>query len=349
VPVYDRRYRGYDGALRPPRAAIATLLRHGLQDVFASRLTLVLFIASCLPVLVFASVIYLANNLDILEQAGMRVGTDFPRIRDAAFFFFLTMQSGFAFLLAAFVGPTLVAPDVAHGAMPLYLSRPLTRWGYGLGKLSVLLVLLSLVTWLPASCSSCCRLRSAPTAGSASISICSARCSSPAWIWIVPVSLSALAISAWVRWRPLATAMLLRPSSPCSPASATRSTAFLDTKWGTLLILGDPDQDDLDALFHADQMLPESVRGRCSSIRFPSPPAGRRSPPSALSPPGSSACASVPRRRCDERAAGRRRPRAVLQRLEVLRRGAGRQPGRSRDRSRHHPRWWAPTAPARRR
>ena len=257
MPVYDRRYRGYDGELRPPRAAIATLLRHGLQEVFASRLTLVLFVAACLPVLAFASVIYLANNLDVLVQAGIRVGEDFPRIRDAAFFFFLTMQSGFAFLLAAFVGPTLVAPDVAHGAMPLYLSRPLSRWGYGLGKLGVLLVLLSLVTWLPAMLLVLLQaslgadgwlLQHLDLLGAVFVA---------AWIWILPVSLSALAISAWVRWRPLATAMLFVLFSVLS-GFGHAINAFLDTKWGTLLNLGDLIKTIWLHLFHAET-LPEGL------------------------------------------------------------------------------------------
>lgn len=258
MPVYDHRYRGFDGAVRPPRAAIATLLRYGLAEAFSSRLTLVLFIASCLPVLVFASLIYLANNLDILIQAGIQVGSDFPRIRDAAFFFFLTMQSGFAFLLAAFVGPTLVAPDVAHGAMPLYLSRPLSRWGYGLGKLSVLLVLLSLVTWLPgillvllqASLGEAGWLfQHWDLLGAVFVG---------AWIWILPVSLCALAISAWVRWRPLATAMLFVMFLVLQ-GFGHAVNGFLDTKWGTLLILSDLIRTIWMHLFRAQEILPEGV------------------------------------------------------------------------------------------
>jgi hypothetical protein len=256
--VYDRRYRGFDGTVRPPRAAIGTLMRHGLREAFASRLTLVLFVASCLPVLAFASVIYLANNLDLLVQAGIRVGSDFPRIRDAAFFFFLTMQSGFAFLLAAFVGPTLVAPDVAHGAMPLYLSRPLTRWGYGLGKLSVLLVMLSLVTWLPAILLVLLQASLGADGWLAQHLDLLGAVFVAAWIWILPVSLCALAISAWVRWRPLATAMLFVLFTVLS-GFGHAINGFLDTKWGTLLILGDLIKTIWLRLFHAEDVLPQSV------------------------------------------------------------------------------------------
>jgi ABC-2 type transport system permease protein len=258
VPVYDRRYRGYEGSLLPPRAAIGTLLRFGLAETFSSRLTLILFIASCLPVLAFASVIYLANNLDVLVQAGIQVGNDFPRIREAAFFFFLTVQSGFAFLLAAFVGPTLVAPDVAHGAMPLYLSRPLSRWGYGLGKLSVLLVVLSLVTWLPGLLLVLLQASLGADGWLAQNWDLPFAVFLAAWVWILPVSLAALAISAWVRWRPLATAMLFILFLVLQ-GFGHAVNAFLDTKWGGLLILSDQIRTIWMHLFRADEILPETV------------------------------------------------------------------------------------------
>lgn len=268
MPVYDRRYRGYDGTVRPPRAAIGTILRYGLAEAFSSRLTLVLFIASCLPVLVFACIIYLANNLDILVQAGIQVGNDFPRIRDAAFFFFLTMQSGFAFLLAAFIGPTLVAPDVAHGAMPLYLSRPLSRWGYGLGKLSVLLVMLSLVTWLPGMILVLLQASLGTEGWMAQHWNLLGAVFVAAWIWILPVALAALAISAWVRWRPLATAMLFILFFVLQ-GFGHAINLFVGTRWGGLLILSDQIRTIWLDLFRADEILPEGVVNALMGNRLP--------------------------------------------------------------------------------
>jgi hypothetical protein len=79
-----------------------------------------------------------------------------------------------------------------------------------------------------------------------------------AWIWILPVSLCALAISAWVRWRPLATAMLFVLFTVLS-GFGHAINGFLDTKWGTLLILGDLIKTIWLRLFHAEDVLPESV------------------------------------------------------------------------------------------
>jgi hypothetical protein len=71
MPVYDRRYRGYTGERRSPRGLSWTIARYGLAEVFSKRLLLVLFIIACLPVAVFATLIYLANNLDILAMFGV--------------------------------------------------------------------------------------------------------------------------------------------------------------------------------------------------------------------------------------------------------------------------------------
>jgi ABC-2 type transport system permease protein len=47
------------------------------------------------------------------------------------------------------IGPVLISRDLANNALPLYLSRPFTRLEYIVGKTSALLILLSLITWVP--------------------------------------------------------------------------------------------------------------------------------------------------------------------------------------------------------
>ena len=56
-------------------------------------------------------------------------------------------SSGFAIVLAALVGPSLVAPDLANGALSLYFSRPQSRTEYIVARMLVLVGLLSLITW----------------------------------------------------------------------------------------------------------------------------------------------------------------------------------------------------------
>jgi ABC-2 type transport system permease protein len=213
MPVYDRRYRGYTGERTESRFLFWTVARFAFQDLFKSRFALVLMVASCLPPLFFGGMIYLANNLDMLtafgwKVAGEGVDTSWIAIDEEPFFWFLVWQSTFSFFLASFIGPTLVAPDLAHNALPLYLSRPLRRSDYILGKLAVLLLPLSAVTWfagllLVALQTSLAgvgwlgdHLRLVPAIFFGS------------WVWILLLSLLALAVSAWVKWRVVATGML---------------------------------------------------------------------------------------------------------------------------------------------
>ena len=119
------------------------------------------------------------------------------------------VQGVLALLLTAFVGPSLISPDLANGGLALYLSRPFSRAEYVAGKMTVLLVLLSLITWVPglllyaiqASCTGWTWIRpNLWLAGSIVLG---------PLIWILVLSLIALALSAWVKWRIAAGACVL--------------------------------------------------------------------------------------------------------------------------------------------
>ena len=51
--------------------------------------------------------------------------------------------------MALLIGPPLVARDLRNNALPLYLCRPFSRTEYVMGKMSVILILLSMITWMP--------------------------------------------------------------------------------------------------------------------------------------------------------------------------------------------------------
>ncbi|HVR28502.1 MAG TPA: hypothetical protein VMS86_03115 [Thermoanaerobaculia bacterium] len=239
MPVHDRRYRGFTGERRSPRGLFWTLARYGLAEVFSKRLLLVLFVIACLPVVIYATLIYLANNLDVLALLGIQ-NADMNKLATnlsgTLFFWFVVGQANLAFLFASFAGPSLVAPDLTHGAMPLYLSRPLTRCDYILGKLAILGTLLSAITWVPGLL--LVGLQSALAGGGWLVE----HARIPIGIllgslaWIVLLSLSALAISAWIRWRPLATGALF-VIFVLGGAFGTAINQTLDTRWGQLLML----------------------------------------------------------------------------------------------------------------
>jgi ABC-type transport system involved in multi-copper enzyme maturation permease subunit len=63
---------------------------------------------------------------------------------------FLEQQDFFVFIITVYVGAGLIANDRRANALQIYLSKPLTRAEYVLGKLAILMTFLALVTWLPA-------------------------------------------------------------------------------------------------------------------------------------------------------------------------------------------------------
>lgn len=253
MPVYDRRYRGYGGERRSPRAGVWTLARFALRQLFASKLTLVLAVAIGLVPIGYGGFIYLANSLDVLTAAGFRV--EGRLVTTSVFFYFMSVQTGLAFLFAAFVGPALVGPDFGHGALPLYLSRPISRTGYVVGKLVALVLPLSLATWVPGLLLVGLETALDPAwlAGNVRVPFAIFVGS---WVWIVFVSLVVLAVASWIRWRPVATGAVFGIFILGEAFSAAINN-FLHTKWGTIFSL-----EDLAQTIWVDLMGEVSIFGR---------------------------------------------------------------------------------------
>jgi ABC-2 type transport system permease protein len=207
MAIYRRSYKPYTGALTGTGSRWLVLFRYSRRNLFRSKVQTVLFtICFFFPLLCLGS-IYLAHNLSFLAQIG--VSRELISIDNTFFFRFLAVQGVLAFLLTAFVGPGLISPDLANGALPLYFCRPFSRAEYLIGKSSVLAITLSQITWIPGL------VLFAVQAGFAG----------PHWawnnlwiagslvlgslIWIAILSLLAMALSAWVKWRIVAGALLL--------------------------------------------------------------------------------------------------------------------------------------------
>jgi len=211
MAVYNRRYKPYAGPLTPDWSRFLVITRYALKDVFKSRL-LVVYLTLCFvyPLLALA-VIYLRHNvglLDVLSAMGADVG-DWVPIDGFFFNVFLRAQGGFAFFLVLFIGPRLVSRDLANNGLALYLSRPFSRSEYVLGKVTILAGLTSLVTWVPGLILVLLQLSLEGRVWFSEHAFVPAAVLLGSWVWIVVVSFLALAISAWVRWRPLAGFFLL--------------------------------------------------------------------------------------------------------------------------------------------
>ncbi len=233
MAVFKHAYKGYEGPLTPAWSRFLVLPRYAFEEMSRKRFYSMFFLVSMLAPLIFALIIYIEHNLSAVKMLQIR---DLVTI-DARFFLNLIgWQSMMAFFLAAFVGPGQISPDLANNALPLYLSRPFSRSEYVLGKLSVLLILMSVMTWIPGLLlfilqaslegngwfGQNLRIAGAIFLGS--------------WIWILLLSLLALALSAWVKWKPLAGGLLFGVFFVAAGFGGAIN-AVMRTQWGNLLNL----------------------------------------------------------------------------------------------------------------
>jgi ABC-2 type transport system permease protein len=208
VAVYRRTYTSYSGALTPAWSRFLVLFRYSRKKLFRSKLQTALFVLCFFYPLACVLIIYLAHNLSFLQSFGTVRG-GFVAIDNRFFLYFIDIQGVLAFILTAFTGPGLISPDLANGALPLYFCRPFSRAEYVLGKASVLVILLSQITWIPGLVLFAIQSSLAGPrwtwdhlwiAGSIILS---------SLLWIAILSLLAMALSAWVKWRIVAGALLL--------------------------------------------------------------------------------------------------------------------------------------------
>ena len=207
MAVYRRTYASYSGRLTPEWSRFLVLFRYSRRNLFKSRFQTGLFVACFFYPVVCLAIVYLANNLAFLQRLG-GVG-QFIVIDNVFFFRFMTVQGVLAFLMTAFAGPGLISPDLANGALPLYFCRPFSRSEYVLGKASVLGILLSEITWVPGLILFAVQGSLAGPRWTWDHLWIAASLVISSLIWIAVLSLLAMALSAWVKWRIVAGALLL--------------------------------------------------------------------------------------------------------------------------------------------
>ena len=235
MAVYKKTYRRYDGPLTAAWSRFLILPRYSLAEMRQRRFFSLFFLGTLICPVVCALIIYLRHNLSALKVMDLDP-SKIVSIDSGFFLFYLGFQSMFAFFLAAFVGPGLVSPDLANNALPLYLSRPFGRSGYVLGRMSVLLILLSVMTWVPGLLLFALQGYLEGMGWVTEHARIAVALFLGAWIWVLIVSLMVLALSAWVKWKPVAGGLLFMVFFVGMGFDGIIS-AFLQTRWGHLINL----------------------------------------------------------------------------------------------------------------
>jgi ABC-2 type transport system permease protein len=233
MAVYKRTYKAYQGPLTPAWSRFTVLSRYGLSTLFNSRPFTAYTVLCFLPFLVGLVFIYFVHSSTAQMVFGVKFGPS-ALVNNIWFVGFLGTEAWMGFLLAAWGGPGMITKDFANHSVQLYLSRPLSRGEYLFGKASVLGILLSCTTWLPALL---LFLLQAELQGhgwlwdnfwmAGSILVGSL-------IWIAVISLLSMTVAVWVRWRIAATALMFGVFF-LLPAMGAVISVILRTNWGHVI------------------------------------------------------------------------------------------------------------------
>jgi len=142
MPIYDQGYRRYEAREPLHQIRFWPITREALRLILSKRAFLGLLAVSFAPFLVRLVLMYASVRFPDLQR--------WLPVDGRVFGEFLNQQVGFTILLSIFGASGLIANDLRTGAILVYLSRPLTRRDYVLGKLGVPLALNLAVTLVPA-------------------------------------------------------------------------------------------------------------------------------------------------------------------------------------------------------
>ncbi len=141
MPIHDQGYRRYAGSRAAVGRSWQVITQAGVRTLLARRAFLGLMLVAWGQFLARSVQVYIASTLQQASFLAPKAQT----FRD-----FLDFQSIFIFFVAIYVGAGLIANDRRANALQVYLSKPLTRAEYVAGKLAILFIILTAITWLPA-------------------------------------------------------------------------------------------------------------------------------------------------------------------------------------------------------
>jgi ABC-type transport system involved in multi-copper enzyme maturation permease subunit len=159
-------YRPWRGEFRAPSASVWPIARVCLAIMFRRKLFWGLYaLGLCIFLLYFFGQFLLAFLVDQLSESSVPIlgmSADPAKLVDvirhlmkmdgsgetyANYFWY---QGYMVMIVLALAGSILIGNDIHYGSLPFYLSKPLSRWQYLLGKCLAVGVFINMMTTLPA-------------------------------------------------------------------------------------------------------------------------------------------------------------------------------------------------------
>jgi len=141
MPIYDLSYRAYRGTFSSHRWRWATIAKAGLAYYLTRKLYLAFLFIGLIHPIARGVYIWIAHSNPEVEL--IKIDSEFFRG-------FILVQGFFLMMACIWPGALLIARDLKTNAIQLYLSKPLSRLDYVVGKLAVVAAIGGILITAPA-------------------------------------------------------------------------------------------------------------------------------------------------------------------------------------------------------
>ena len=151
MTIKEKGYTHWDGELEKRRFPWTPIMRTGIRLTFKKKFFKLFFFLNLVPAVIYLAGIYISERLEDFEF--MIRESSMPFAVNPAYFNSFLSGSYLLFMIVmilVFAGAGLIADDLKHHSLQLYFSRPLRKRDYFIGKTSIVVFFLTIVTLIPA-------------------------------------------------------------------------------------------------------------------------------------------------------------------------------------------------------
>ncbi len=163
MPIFDQGYQHWKGHLSGHAWRWLAIARHGMRTHLKGRYVRLLVLMAWAPMLALVGVLAVWGMIEQGVQGAdkwlpfltmLASASDLHACRQAvwtiSYSYYFQIELFFIVLIVTVAGPNLISRDLRFNALPLYLSRPLTRYDYFFGKLGMIGGIVAAVAVIPA-------------------------------------------------------------------------------------------------------------------------------------------------------------------------------------------------------
>jgi len=152
MTIKEKGYTHWNGEFKDIRFRWGPISRYAIKLAFRRKFFKFLFFSALVPSLITLAMIYVSERLD--DFAFLAPDSEAVSFLEINPLFFMRYFCGdwllfMIVLLLVFCGAGLIADDLKYNSLQLYFSRPITKQDYFLGKASVIVFFLGLITIVP--------------------------------------------------------------------------------------------------------------------------------------------------------------------------------------------------------